>query len=519
LSNVTKGYKTRFNSLRQWLNFNLKILSKMKAINKKMVQPSNEVVYVATDSIQSNPSKLGIYERPENFDFIKENISQMGILVPLLVEEGSNEVISGNLRHQIAMELGFDTVPVIYEARIEEGQKTAIAVSTNQFRKKSSTEILKEIRYFEEKFGVKKGQRSDKDPNKKEIKEKRDKSFENVSKNTINKLKSIDKHATNLYGKGTEDYVNAFKSLDNGSKSLNSLDIELKRKSLIKEHNVTIPTTYNYNAEGVTIHCGSSEDMSAVPDKSIQTLTTSSPYFNMRDYQTGKNQLGLESNVDDFINNLVVIFKEAYRVLKDEGSLFVNLNDCCIDGQYQAVPHKFVIKMIEQGWILNDELIWIKNNAQYTRGNRSVRNHEPIFHFVKSKNFYYDTTWMDNLVDKNNAISYGTNAKYPKMFSGVDYVLNDVIRGNISSTGELRKQCSEKGFYLTHSATFPLSIPALCILLSSKEGDKVMDCFSGTATTGEVAIMLGREYIGFETNPEYVMASEVRLSPYFSNAA
>jgi DNA modification methylase len=105
------------------------------------------------------------------------------------------------------------------------------------------------------------------------------------------------------------------------------------------------------------------------------------------------------------------------------------------------------------------------------------------------------------------------------MFSGLDYVLNDVIRGNISSTGELRKQCSEKGFYLTHSATFPLSIPALCILLSSKEGDTVMDCFNGTGTTGEVAIMLGREYIGFETNPEYVMASEVRLSPYFSNAA
>jgi hypothetical protein len=262
---------------------------------------------------------------------------------------------------------------------------------------------------------------------KKEIKEQRDEHLGVVSKDTINKLKSIDKNATKLYGKGTEDYLNAFNSLDNGSKSLDGLDKELKRKVLINEHNTTIPTTYNYNAEGVTIHCGSSEDMSAVPDKSIQTLVTSTPYFNMRDYQTGKNQLGLESNVDDFINNLAVIFKEAYRVLKDEGSLFVNLNDCCIDGQYQAVPHKFVIKMIEQGWVYNDSLIWVKNNAQYTQGNRSVRNHEPIFHFVKSKNFYYDTTWMENLVDSNNAISYGTNAKYPKLFSSLDYILNDIV--------------------------------------------------------------------------------------------
>jgi DNA modification methylase len=209
---------------------------------------------------------------------------------------------------------------------------------------------------------------------------------------------------------------------------------------------------------------------------------------------------------------MAIIFKEAFRVLKSDGSLFVNINDCCIDGQYQAVPQKFVLKMLELGFLLNDELIWVKNNAQYTHGKRSVRNHEPIFHFVKSKKFYYDTSWIDNLVDKNNAVSCGTNATFPKLFSGLDYVLNDVIRGNASSTSELRKKCKEQGFYLTHSATFPLSIPALCILMSSKEGDSVLDCFNGTATTGEAAIRLGRKYFGYETNPEYVMASEVRIN-------
>jgi site-specific DNA-methyltransferase (adenine-specific) len=293
---------------------------------------------------------------------------------------------------------------------------------------------------------------------------------------------------------------------------LNKLDKELKQKVRAKQHNVSIPTKYDFKTNGVTIHCGSSSEMNLIEDNSIQTIITSPPYFKMRDYNTGKKQLGHESNVDMFIDNLSLIFNEAYRVLKNEGSLFVNLNDCCIDGQYQAVPQKFVLKMLELGFLFNDELIWVKNNAQYTHCKRSVRNHEPIFHFVKSKKFYYDTSWMDNLVDKNNAVSNGTNASFPKLFSGLDYVLNDVIRGNASSTSDLRKKCKEQGFYLTHSATFPLSIPAICILMSSKEGDTVLDCFNGTATTGEAAIRLGRKYIGYETNPEYVMASEVRIN-------
>lgn len=484
----------------------------MNAQNTMMVSPSNKVAYIATKSLQSTQSKLGIYQKPNNFDVIKENISNAGILVPLIVDEHTNEVISGNLRHQIAIELGLELIPVIYQSNNDDEQKSIIAVSTNQFRQKSSLEILNEIKFLESRFPVKKGQRTDLNPEAKEIKEKRDELLSKVGKDKINKLKSIDKHASNLYGKGTKEYFSVLNSLDNGGKSLNKLDKELKQKVRAKQHNVSIPTKYDFKTNGATIHCGSSSKMTLIEDNSIQTIITSPPYFKMRDYNTGKKQLGLESSVEEYLNNMAIIFKEAFRVLKSDGSLFVNINDCCIDGQYQAVPQKFVLKMLELGFLFNDELIWVKNNAQYTHGNRSVRNHEPIFHFVKSKKFYYDTSWMDNLVDKNNAVSYGTNASFPKLFSGLDYVLNDVIRGNASSTSDLRKKCKEQGFYLTHSATFPLSIPAICILMSSKEGDTVLDCFNGTATTGEAAIRLGRKYIGYETNPEYVMASEVRIN-------
>jgi len=491
----------------------------MKAINKKMVQPSNEVVYVATNSLISNKEIQDIYLKPENFDFLKENISQMGILVPLLVEEGSNEVISGNLRHQIAMELGFDTVPVIYEARTEDEQKTTIAVSTNQFRKKSSLEIIREIRFIEEKFGITQGKRTDKNPELKKQKDARDKLLAYFSKDKQNQLKSIDRLATELYGKDTKEYVNAFKSIDNETKSISKLQKELSRKVRSKKQTITIPANYGYNSKDAVIHCGSSEDMSAVADNSIQTVISSPPYFNMFDYQTGKQQLGLESDVDTYMNNLMVIFKETFRVLKDEGSLFVNINDCCIDGKYQAVPHKFVIKMMELGFTLNDEWTWFKSNARYTQGNRSVRNHEPIFHFVKTKNFYYDTTWMDNLVDDKNSISCGTRTGFPKILSGLDFITSGFIKSSGSSTSDLRKKCAKVGFHLTHAATFPISIPAICILLSSKEGDTVLDCFNGTGTSGEASLILGRKYIGYETNPEYIMASEVRLNSIYSNAA
>ena len=493
-----------------------KNLSKMnQSINNIGSQSPQNVVIVATESITSTSSQLGIYNIPENYELIKENIKRMGLITPLIVDVKSNEIISGNIRHQIAIELGIQEVPVIYQ-EVNEVNKKALTLSTNIFRQKSSLEILREIEYFDEYFVVKKGMRTDLDPELKEMKTKRDKSLKGISKDKQNKLKAINKMAKELYGEESKDYSAVFSSLDNGSSSLFAVFKQLENKLKLDKNKSIIPEHYDFLSSNASIFCKSSKDMSEIEDSSIQTVCVSPPYFGMRDYNTGKNQLGLESSGDEFIENLVIFFKEVYRVLKPEGSLFVNLNDCCIGGAYQAIPQKFVIKMIELGWTLNDELIWVKNAANYSAGNRSVRNHEPIFHFVKSKKFDYFLDWMDDLVDENNAISCGTSANYPKLFSGLDYVINGVIRGNASSTKALRKECAKYGFHLTHSATFPLSIPAICILATSKPGDTVLDCFNGTGTTGEAAIALGRKYYGYETNPEYVMASEVRLQPYLN---
>ena len=79
---------------------------------------------------------------------------------------------------------------------------------------------------------------------------------------------------------------------------------------------------------------------------------------------------------------------------------------------------------------------------------------------------------------------------------------------------ELRKGCEKQGFHLTHTAGFPLSVPLIAVMLTTRPGDLVLDVFSGTATTGEVALELGRRYVGYEINPEYIKGSIVRLGNF-----
>ncbi|RLD99550.1 MAG: hypothetical protein DRJ13_09755, partial [Bacteroidetes bacterium] len=441
---------------------------------------------------------------------IKRSIESEGIIEPLLVNENTKEIISGNLRYQVAKDLGINIVPVLYQ-EIDQEEMDIKSISTNQQRKKSYTEILKEIQFFEEYYKVKKGQRTDLNQDLKKIKDTRDELLKTVSRDTFDKIKSIDKMASDLYGKGSKKYESVFNSLDNNKTTLNGQYQTLVDMTKRKHNETMIPKEYEITSEWTKIYNKSSEDMSEIESGSINCIITSPPYFQMRDYGTGKEQLGMEQSVEIYLMNLMKVFKECYRVLRDDGSCFVNINDCVINGKYQAVPHKFVLKMLELGFIFNDELLWIKRNPTYTRGKRSVRSHEPIYHFVKSENFYYDDEWLNRLSDPESQISYGSGKTDPKIISGLDF-RDGVLKTNVANTADIRKESKEKrGFHLTHSATFPLDVPTICALLTTKEEDKILDCFSGTSVSGDFARANSRYYIGYELNPEFVLAAEVRL--------
>lgn len=467
------------------------------------------ITQVNPSTLIPNQTKLDMYQVPSNYEEIKSNIEEHGIIEPLIVDRDTNVLISGNLRLQIALELGLKKVPVIYKD-VEKNEIDIKSISTNQQRIKSYSEILKEIEFFEQHYKIKKGQRTDLNPELREIKEKRDAFLKTYSRTTREKVKAIATLAAEIHGKDSENFKGVFKSIDNGKTTLNGLYQHLLDVKQRKHNAEVIPQNYEILRENTKIYNHSSEDMHEVEDESVHAIITSPPYFKMRDYGNAEDELGQEREVELYLLNLMKIFKECYRVLRKDGSLFVNLNDCVLGGQYQAVPHLFVYEMRKLGWILNDEILWIKNNPTYTRGKRSVRSHEPIFHFVKSSDFYYDDSWLKDIEDEEDKVSYGTTKSSPKLKSGMDY-RDGVLETNVASTRELREKCKEEGFHLTHSATFPIRVPEICGLLSTREGDTILDCFTGTSTVGKFALGNRRKFIGFELNPEFIKASEINL--------
>lgn len=475
-----------------------------------------KVSVVAPQMLKKNSTTHSMYVVPMNYEEIRDNIKEFGLLTPLLVNF-DYEIISGNLRHQIALDLGLQEVPVVF-IDVPEELKSVVSVSTNKFRIKSMIEIASEVRFYEEYYSVGRGKRTDLNPQMRVVKEEKDIALKSIGQYKVNKIKSIEKKVIQLHGEDIDKINKELSKVDRNEITLNELDKKLERQLLKKCNEVVVPKEYNFITEKVKVFNSSCGDMYQLEDESIQTVITSPPYFQMRNYGTGKKQLGLEKEVKDFIKNVCDLFEDTKRVLKNNGSLFVNLNDCVIDGEYQSVPELFLIEMRKRGWKYIDQYLWLKSNAQFTPGRRSVRNYEPIFHFVKSLDYFFNDNWLSEFIDDKNSISMGTKMKYPKLVSGLDF-RDNILKGSASNTLELRKKCLDKGFLMEHSATFPLSLPLIFVLATSKPGDTILDTFNGTASTGEVSILTNRRYVGYELNPQFIMASEVRLSEYKLNVA
>lgn len=472
------------------------------------------ITWVNPNDLKEGHAASALYSTPENYQSIKENISQVGILTPLHVIRDA--VVSGNLRLKIAKELNLDLVPVLYVTPKETISDELLAVSYGQQREKKYSELLKEYEILEAAYPVGKGKRTDLNPELKKNLEKRN--ALNLSKDKVTKLKSIRSLSNELYGVDSQEYKRLWEEIDEEKTSLNRTLKSLKREKGVRENKIVLPEHFDLITENAKVFNKSCSDMSEIEDKSVACIITSPPYFQMRDYGTGKSQRGLESNVSDFIKGLIDDFNDCQRVLKDDGSLWVNLSEAVIDSGYNAIPHRFVLAMIDAGWIFNDEWIWIKNNPVFTQAKRAVRSHEYIFHFVKSNDYYYDVSWLKGVTDPDDMFSYGTSRKISNLMSSMDFREN-IIRTNVNNIEGLRNECKTKGFHLTHNAVFPITIPLISILTTSKVGDTICDIYSGTSTSGEAALATQRKYVGYEIKPEFIKASEVRLSPYIQELA
>lgn len=470
------------------------------------------IEYVKPESIFRNVELENLYKLPINYEFIKENVRVMGIITPLIVNSNNYEIISGNLRHKIAIELRLPLIPVFF---IDLGDDMKmVSLSSNVQREKSSMEKYKEMMLYKSLFPSTKGQRNDLFPELKELKEERVIALSAITKDTQNKLNSIGLMCEELFPDEPKKLVEYFNEIDNGKSSLNKVYKKVKHLQTKNKCQSNVEGG-NYKEGSITIYNKSSETMEELEDESVNTCVGSPVYWRMKVYQLPSNQLGQENTVEEYMNNLKKHYLEVYRVLRNDGSLFVNINDCVKDGEYQLVPQHFVLMMKSIGFILNDELQWYKSRPRPTGGKRSIRRHEPIYHFVKTKDFYYNEEWLKGIVDETNSFTIGTTKNCPKLTSSLDFY-GGVLKTNIASTKELKNKCEKMGVMLDHQATFPLDVPMICLLMTSKPNDIILDNFSGTSVTGQGVLILGqgRQFIGYEPSPEYMVASKIRLSEY-----
>jgi DNA modification methylase len=288
-----------------------------------------------------------------------------------------------------------------------------------------------------------------------------------------------------------------------------------------------------------------------LPDACVQTVVTSPPYFGLRDYGHD-DQIGLEQTPQAFVEELCKVFDEIWRVLKDDGTLWVNLGDSYAafrdskatpdslrNGQgtnvAQAanrnpsnlraaglkhkdligIPWRFALAMQERGWYLRSDIIWHKPNPMpESVTDRPTKSHEYIFLLTKSAKYFYDYEAIKEDATTEPTVRDRSKENYQQSFSGGRF--SEGARQFGSDDMKKNKRTvwtvTTKPYKEAHFATYPPDLIEPCILAGTKEGEIVLDPFSGSGTTGEVALQHGRNYIGLELNPDYAELSRKRLT-------
>ena len=249
-------------------------------------------------------------------------------------------------------------------------------------------------------------------------------------------------------------------------------------------------------------------------DESIDCVVTSPPYWGLRDY--GKEeQLGLEETPEEFVANLVKVFSEVKRVLKKEGTVWLNLGDTYYNKSLAGIPFRVAFALQSDGWYLRQDIIWHKPNPMpESVQDRCTKSHEYIFLLTKSPKYFYDIDAIREISEglgKTN-IRFGGNKygdsddKHHQTKSGNKYI--DSGFRNKRSVWKI----TTKPYKEAHFATFPMELPITCIKAGCPEGGIVLDPFFGSGTTGLAAQELSRHWVGIELNPEYIEIAKRRTS-------
>lgn len=280
---------------------------------------------------------------------------------------------------------------------------------------------------------------------------------------------------------------------------------------------------------------------------SLDCCVTSPPYFGLRDYGH-EGQVGLEPTPAEYVASMVEIFQEVRRVLKDEGTLWLNLGDTyAANRSYQVpdtkhidvgntvpmrvpdglkakdligIPWMVAFALRDSGWYLRSDIIWSKPNAMpESVTDRPTNAHEYIFLFSKSSKYFFDQDAVREPFDPKwrklweqhpkNELQSNPDSPYRDQGNtrggGVGYP--EAEGRNIRSVWEI----ISKPYSEAHFATFPEELPRRCILAGCPKGGIVLDPFLGSGTTALVARNHERRCVGIELSPDYCALAAKRL--------
>jgi DNA modification methylase len=260
------------------------------------------------------------------------------------------------------------------------------------------------------------------------------------------------------------------------------------------------------------IVCG---DARKIPlrEETVQCVVTSPPYFQLRDYQCGVRQIGLEATPEAYVADLVEVFREVRRVLRPDGVLWLVLGDSYWGASSRhpvlkpkdliGIPWRVALALQADGWYLRADVIWEKPNPMPEPvRDRPTRSHDYVFLLSKSRRYYYDAGAIAEpaVSDHPSANRFVRRPRRTHGNRGNSTFWKDVGgRRNRRDVWQLKSEPTTEAHY----ATFPAELARLCVLAGSRPADLVLDPFAGAGTIGVVCEELARRWIGVDLLAEY----------------
>ena len=283
-----------------------------------------------------------------------------------------------------------------------------------------------------------------------------------------------------------------------------------------------------------------------LPNGCVNCCVTSPPYYNLRDYGV-QGQIGTEATLEDYIKKLVEVFREVQRVLRQDGTLWLNMGDSYATSSgaqpptntrnkrghtakcpppnlklkdLMGVPWMLAFALRAEGWYLRQDIIWHKPNCMpESIKDRCTKSHEYLFLLSKNRKYYFDADAIrEPFVGRprhgeRRSYKAGVASSYDKTSGHIEQ------RGNFAGLplhplGRNKRDVwsiSTGGFSGAHFAVFQEKLVEPCILAGCPEGGVVLDPFFGSGTVGVVAAKNNRHYIGIEINQDYAELSCRRI--------